>query len=663
MAAGESRLNGLSGASRLMKSESADERASGYEKLVELVKASPQQADLLHSARGILTGCYALEPDESAASRLQRALLALLPATDVPLPAQPEQYDLCYWAAETAVEALRRAGASPDRRRALADALAAAFSTPFDPAGELPELRRLARARTTLAAYQQLAAAAPKQPAAVAQLHEHLANRSGAILSDEDLVKAETNLLAAALPTAGSEWHAYEEAIARCVSSPDPLNVLRLTDTLQRCSDAELVDSLAKLLSLRAGVRPESWDKAVVVKAIRKALGAASPSAASTAADRWLALRERADVALARPTPRSTELHELLSQSVELAHLTTMAMALAQGEAGFASFDAGMTEPPELPRPGSTAAPDEPADAPAPGTSRPLGASDRKDLDRFSTMLGGYARQQPAQRVNALRGLAAVGDAAADISPAQAENIAKYLLIDKADDEHAEVLRVLAAIKHWKRLRLAVADLAPLSRLTADQQQQLATAWLGRDVPPESARGEAFRRQLIDSVLFDLRSSTAVGSSSKDPNFVFETAAELLAESYRQRARNFGASGPEFQAAASPAQCLELSLRPLAESLRGSAADGAYLANLGHVHKAATYLAGDDLRQTVALQRLCVELSARRVVRLRPQHAAAARQIETESLAAVSKTENVLGQLRDQEATLLKLWMLYAPEI
>ena len=41
----------------------------------------------------------------------------------------------------------------------------------------------------------------------------------------------------------------------------------------------------------------------------------------------------------------------------------------------------------------------------------------------------------------------------------------------------------------------------------------------------------------------------------------------------------------------------------------------------------------------------------------------AARQIETESLAAISQPASVLRQLREQEATLLQLWMLYAPEI
>lgn len=663
MATAESRVGRLAGASKLMKSASADERASGYEKLIDEVKVGYDNDELLQTAAGIVQGCYALEPDEAAAVRLQKALLSLLPATDVPLPTQPEQYDVCYWAGNTAVEAMRRSGASDARRRAMADALTAAFSAPVDPAGELIDLRREARARTTLLAYQQLAAAAPKQPAAVALLQQELASRSGSILSDEELTKAETNLLVAALPAAGQDWHAYEEPIARVASSPDPLNILRLTDTLARCTDEELVLSLSRILSLRAGVHPLPKTKVEVVKAIRKALGATSPAAASTAADRWLALRERTDATLAQPVPASADRYELLRQTVELAHLTTMAMALAQGEAGFAAFDAGMLEPPELPRPGSRSS-DAPSPAEGSPARRPVGASDRRELERYSGMLAGYARQTPVQRVTSLRGLAAVGDAAADVSQDQAEKIARYLHATKADDEHTEAVRILVAFRHWKRLRLAVADLAPHSQLTPDQQQSLAAAFLGRDVLAEESSGSALRRQLIDSVLADLSTSEFPASaSSDDPQLVFDAAAELLAETYRQRARNFGVSGPKFQSAGSPAQALELSLGPLAESLRGSADDAAYLAHVGYVHQAGKYLAGDDLRQTIALQRLTVELSARRAIRQRPQQAAAARQIDTESLAAITGADGVLHQLRNQEAALLQLWMLYAPEI
>ncbi|HEX5106576.1 MAG TPA: hypothetical protein VFV87_22305, partial [Pirellulaceae bacterium] len=641
MATAETKFDGLSGASVLMKSEIPDERASGYERMIELVKSASGNEELLDVAARIFTGCHALEPDESAAGRLRATLLALLPAADAPLPTQPEQYDLAYWAAETAAGALHREGAAADRTRKLADALSAALSAPFDPAFGRSANLHAARVRTTLAAYQQLTAAASKQPSAAALLYTHLAPRAIRFIDDEELTKAETSLLVAALPTADEDWHAYDEAIVRCTSSADPLNVLRLTDTLQRCTDKELVDTLSRMLVLRAGVTPATWEKTDVVKAVRKALGAAGATAGSTAADRWLVLREAADAALARPAPPTANQHELLSQTIELAHLTTMAMALAQGEAGFASFDAGMTESPELAQMTSRGSVvDEPkaTGSAASRSPRSLGPTDRRDLERFQAMLGGFARMQPVQRVTALRGLALLGDKTGDIAPQYAENAAKYLLFDKADDEHAEVLRILPAIRHWKRLRLAVADLVLQSRLTAAQQHELGRTLLARDIPPDASSGGSLHRLLLESVLLEAgEAASRAESPGGDSGEVFDAAARLLAETYRQRARLLSISGPPLAEAQTPSQALDLVLRPIAQSLHGSAEDASFVANLDHLRTAAAFLAGDDLRQTVALQRLMVELSTRRVIRQRPQQAATARQIETESLAKISQ--------------------------
>ena len=82
-------------------------------------------------------------------------------------------------------------------------------------------------------------------------------------------------------------------------------------------------------------MRPESWDKAVV--------GESDPQGAS--AQRVLPLLPRQRTAgwrsasgrtrpSHRPVAPTKDRHELLSQTVELAHLTTLAMALAQGRSG-----------------------------------------------------------------------------------------------------------------------------------------------------------------------------------------------------------------------------------------------------------------------------------------------------------------------------------------
>ena len=96
-------------------------------------------------------------------------------------------------------------------------------------------------------------------------------------------------------------------------------------------------------------------------------------------------------------------------------------------------------------------------------------------------------------------------------------------------------------------------------------------------------------------------------------------------------------------------------------ALASGKGDDQFVANLPHEQKALRFLAGDNLRYTVGLQRLLIELSARRSTTQRPQRALAARQIAAEGLGNSTAT-NVLVQLREQEAALLKLWMLYAPE-
>jgi hypothetical protein len=293
--------------------------------------------------------------------------------------------------------------------------------------------------------------------------------------------------------------------------------------------------------------------------------------------------------------------------------------------------------------------------------SRALSSREERDLERCASQLAGHARQTPPQRLNALRALTALGEAV-DISPAQGDSIARYLLAEKSDEEHLAVVNLVGGIRGWKRLRLAVADQWEESKLAPEQSPGLANALIGHKLPADSATPENVRRFLLESVLRDLAEAASRPGRATEFGQVFASAADELASIYRERAKLLGVGPAEYQAAVSPAQALELSLMPIAATLRDSAEDGGYVAALPHMHKAAKFLAGDDLRRTVANQRLLVELTSRRVTLMRPQHAAAAKQLDAESLAAASTADNVLAQLRQQEATLLQLWMLYAPE-
>jgi len=491
MAHAKSQLDGLSGAYQLMASSDASQRAAGYQKLIAPIGESIPKQENQSAAMRIAAGCYALESDDTAAAQLRSDLIELLPAPGSPLPASTVQWNAAFWAAEAAGLALNRRGISAARKAALADALAAALSDTVDASMPARDLQKRLRQLTASSAYRQLTSATANQPAQVAALHPALSKWAAAILPDDEFMRCETAFLVVALPAAGSNWRVYERPLARCIASPDPLPALRLLDALRRATDTKLIDHLSKQLLVRSGVRPKSSSRSDVIAAVRQALGG---GAALTATDRWVSLRDEAMELLEKTSAKDDR--ELLNDSVTLAHLTTMAVALVQGQAGFALFDAGLAHPPHL----------------------------AQDLAR--------------------------GD------------------------------------------------------LPLDEAQHLIT--------------ESYRQR---AALLALSSSSPGGATG-----VTDAAKECVAA--------------------------------LAASLKGDV----FIAELQYHQEALRYLAGDSLRYTVALQRLLIELSARRIAMARPERAAAARQVAAEALSASAKLNNLLAQLRDQEAALLKLWMLYGPE-
>ncbi len=382
-------------------SADAGQRGIGYERLISLVRLQTPDRGWLDLAAQIVAGCLALEPDRAAAGRLQAALLSLLPAVGTPLANQPP-LETSYWAAETAAAALSHGGASAKRKAELAAALQAALGGTIDPGLPEAELAKMLRRRTALAAYDQLAAASAKEPAVLAARYPALAASAQKLLAADEWLRAESALLTAALPAAGSHWRAYEAAIGRCVSASDPLHPLRLVDALRRTKDAELSRQLAEQLVLRAGVQPKSWANADVAAAVRKALGGTSASVQS-AADRWQALQERVAQALAEPGRGTAEPSALLAQIVELAQLTTLAIALAQGEAGYASFDAAIERPVA-----TESTPEEPHEPSSPPrrAGRALTPSEQRELTRLLDVLASRAPARQVPRESALRALA-----------------------------------------------------------------------------------------------------------------------------------------------------------------------------------------------------------------------------------------------------------------
>jgi hypothetical protein len=623
-------------------SPDAGQRGAGYEQLMDLVRRQPQDRALLEVAPEIAAGSLALEPDEAAARRLLAALASLLPAVGTPLANQPP-LELSYWAADTAAAAMAHGGASPQRKSDVAAALQAALGASIDPARPEAELVKTLRSRTALAAYDQLAAAAVKEPATAAARYESVTASAEKLLPADEWLRAESALLLAALPAAGQHWKAYEAAIGRCASAGDPLHALRLADALRRTKDAELSRSLAEQLVLRAGVQPKSWSNADVAAAVRKALGGTSAGAQS-AADRWQALQERVAQVQAGISRDAAEPRVLLTQTAELAQLTTLAVALAQGEAGYASFDAAIDQPAAT----ETAPAEESREPSGPPrrAGRALTPSEQRELTRLLDVLASRAPARQVPRESALRALAELAAELPDVPPRAAEALADYLLAAKSTAEFASALPRLAELRRWRHLRLAVADGLTGSKLPASQERQIVAALLDRP-PAESVSKAEMRQDLLRDVLAEAEAAAALRQARPGRGDADDSAAGRLQQTFLLRARLLGAP----QTASSPAAALELCAAALAEGR-----------DLANEKQAQRYLASDDLQLTAAWQRIFIELSARRIAHFRPERSAAAERITARTLEGQQSFTSVLQQLRDQEQALLELWMLYAPQ-
>ncbi len=629
----------------LMAAPGSNERASGYERFIEHVRLAPDREDVHVSTTRVVADCYLHEPDEVAAGRLRGALVALMPAVDGELPVT---WRAAFWSVDVCAMVLSARSAKAPRKAALGDALTSTLGESVEASLSRGEITQRLRQLTAKAAYRQLTAAAAKQPGEVARLYGQLSQRAAGLLSDDDYVLTETTFLVVALPAAGSAWRWYEKATARCISSPDALPTLRMLEALRRATDSGLIARLTELLTVRAGVKPKSNKKTATIAAVRQALAA---GANISAYERWQSLLDEAKPLLEKKASSDSE--ELLAESVALAHYATLAMALAQGETGFAVFDAGLENLPQLVAERGAGV----AGALPRPVGRPLSKAQQRDVARAVEILAKPGAGVRGERETVLRGLIGIAAETTDVTVDQAETIGAYLLSEKSLEEHAMAVSSAAQLRRWKRLRLAVADGLAKGALPLDRQRELAGAISNRDLASSSL--DDMRRVLLAGVLAELESVSSASSGGGDLVEMLDQTEQMLLETYRQRAALFNASASAPAAIREASQALEQCLGALAKG-KG---ETLLAARAMHEQKAMRFLASSNLHYVAGLERMLVDISATRAASTRPQQAAAARQIAAESQAQFSSSGNVLVQLRNQEAALLKIWLLYAPEI
>jgi hypothetical protein len=323
---------------------------------------------------------------------------------------------------------------------------------------------------------------------------------------------------------------------------------------------------------------------------------------------------------------------------------------LAQGEAGLATFDAGIEQPPTLAASEAETSPRATASGSNESASEPPTKNQQRELAKSLELLAKRGAAGLRDRKSGWVRLSVLAKEINEIPPALAAQVASHAVAIPDPTEQAIALPALVQAARWKHLRLAMADALAASRLPAESQRQLVEALTGESVA-EVLSPDACRQKLLASVLKEVSDDGDLAARD-----TLERTAQLLASSYRQRAALLGVSPADSAVAKTPAELLEALVRKIAERAMPAERLAAEL-------RAARYLTVNDPRYTVALQRMFIELLAQQVASRLPQQAAAARRIATERIAAATLATDALTQLYEHEAALLELWMLYAPEI
>lgn len=652
-------------------SPQAERRARGYEQWLAQVPSLIRTDEPSQAAQRLLAGCYALEPSDAAAGRLREALAVWLPGPGQPLPPPDTGWGPARWAADMAGRMLVRCPPGP-RFTALQQTLEHTL-------GEAPPPQATSEASAALrrlavrAAYRQLAAAADQRPSEVAALVARLRSEAAACLSPQERLEADTELLVAALPSAGAAWPAYQQAMIAVVASEDTAPALRLTELLRHLQPDPLVRYLSGLLADRAGLTELPPSRGQTILALRRALGG---SAGWTLPDRWYLLQTAVEPLLAQPLPVAEQ--ELVLRVAQLAHYGTLAAALARGESGWPVFDAGIEQPPKIgARPGTDPAA-RPSSA-ASGTARPAAAradtaespARHREVRRALDLLRTRGSMAATLRESGWRALVELVAEGVRPGPAEAALVARELLVPRPPEEHAKLLVWLAVLRPWPQLALAVADALPATGEVPPRLREIVAVLL--ETPAEEATSaEALRQRLLARALETIQREAEHRSDPLFEEDLLDQLAECLTRTYRERAalwhippQRIGADQPPSELLAALATQMQLASSANAESdpsragppaAEPSAADERLVAR----RRAIALLADDDLGRTVVWQRLLLEQTLRQIARERPGALAVARQIVAETETRYRASPSRLAQLGSLEAAWLRLWMLYA---
>ncbi|MGF1579896.1 MAG: hypothetical protein ACFCD0_11075 [Gemmataceae bacterium] len=234
-----------------------------------------------------------------------------------------------------------------------------------------------------------------------------------------------------------------------------------------------------------------------------------------------------------------------------------------------------------------------------------------------------------------------------------ARALAKYILTYDGQDEFNAKVQSLkeSQLKESRELKLACVDyLATDAELFRVRVESVFSVLLGETVTLNNDsdwRREA-RKVMLKHVIKTL----------KVPNYADE-AAKKLREFYVQQAQALGMNPSVFSKKSNLSGVLDIMIRYLGGQLQTdniTTKDQETLADIRDHTRVANFLYESDLQKTVALQRQWFRSLAVHVRTLRPNRKGEVASIQQDFQDAEDKDAPTLGQLREAERHILRLW-------
>lgn len=629
----------------------SDQRSALYR---ELVPAAVAQTDLRLQGPQLwdfFSGCLAWDPDPDAADALATSLLDLVPKPGSRLPDRldDESYETPFWAVRTFLEAFIHLNETDQRGDRLAAALGGALGTRVDHNGPWPDMDRQSTSALCLQLFGVLITAAPSQPDQAARLFAGVARRASRFLDAAILEQRTADLLTATLPVAQDAWPAYQYLLQSAINSNEPSVVLRVVDLYERAESPGLRQFLAERLLRRVRLLARSVPADEVAQQVRQALGVRQPVSERQRYNQLVALlhdQQSSSGDGAEP--------DRLQDLVDAVHASTLAFALARGEAGYPVFDQWYADGPAVL---SQIATHETSVSPESRSATISSVAYRNAVSNIAQLSDMRNRRREAAPMY-LKYLATVAARVPDLPREHAVRLARYLLAAKSDAEHQAVLKHVHAITRWPNVRLALGDQILQTTMSRGRVVELLEAVLGG--PLDGSEDRDWQQRAYERLLRDvIRSLGYAGQVSDGPERLYDDVAEVLRESYAIRARLFGVPTERSSQATTVAELLQMIIQHQA-AWEASPSHRATLVVQGDWQErliAIDYISDNDLQHAVLLQRLWLDLLIARLQQTGDLSGDQATRMQGQIQESDRQATDLIDQLIQAERHQTEIWL------